>query len=299
MINLFFIVDGKKLQAQAYFLATSILEHMAGKCRYLAYVRPGTRLPASLEELFEKAEISVKEIPGGDPDPWHKPYPIGNKLLAAADDRGGDMSVFLDTDTFFCASVDFREELKNGTVGAVLSDYRCGALPDSGAWGKVYDFMGVDMPKERPGTLRRPNLDYPPYFNAGMVIFRERIEGHDLRVGEEWLRMSLEMDREMELGDWHLNIDQITLSGLGARFGDPTRIMSQKLNYNIMGWGGPSDGGCAIVHYHVFGRIWKYPLLGRPLLDALRKHLGEQAFDAFVSEYRDHLYWRKARQMYR
>lgn len=301
MADVFFIIDGDKLQAQAHFLAASIIDHKSAVDRYFAYIRPGVDLPASLRGLLDKANIELRDIPRLSPDPWSAPYPIGNKLLAAADNRGGEVSVFLDTDTIFCGAVDFEAELGEAKVGAVLSDYRAGGLSNSAAWVDIYEFLGIDMPSERPGTLRRPHMDYPPYFNAGMVILRERSANKDLCLGKEWLKVSLALDNEFDVaarGISRANIDQIALSALGSRVGAPTKSMPQKLNYNVMAWGGPPVGtDCAIAHYHVFGRLWKAGRVGQVALSSLRKHLGQVAFAGFVNEYRTHLYWRRAKRL--
>lgn len=141
MINVFFVIDGHKLEAQAHFLAASILDHMMQGCGFIAYVRPGAIIPRSLARLLDEANVAVREIPGLTPDPWSRPYPIGNKLLAAADCRGEGVSVFIDTDVVFCDTVDFAPFLKDCPVGAVLSDYKLGGVRDSAGWQKIFDFF--------------------------------------------------------------------------------------------------------------------------------------------------------------
>lgn len=293
----FFIIDGHKIEMQAHFLIASILDHMQGACRFIAYIRPGTLLPESLKYLTARAEIEIREIPGLTPDPWKTPYPIGNKLLAAADDRGDGIAAFLDTDVVFCRPVNFIKELGDAVVGAVLSDFRSACTDDSTGWYPLFKFMQVEMPTIRTGTLRRPKLDYPPYFNAGMVIFHEKIATDPRRIGQEWLRLSLAMDHGYDLPAGRENIDQITLSGLGGRFGAPTAMLPQRLNYNIMGWGEPPEGTCDIAHYHVLGRLWRSPSIGGGALASLQQYLGDKAFDQFTSTYREHLFIRKALKM--
>ncbi|WP_434289285.1 hypothetical protein [Celeribacter sp. SCSIO 80788] len=299
MISVFFVVDGPKLETQAHFLAASILQHMAGRCRFYAYVRPGTELPETLMRLFEKAGIALRSIPAPEGRDWRKPYPIGNKLLAAADEREGEIAVFLDTDVVFCGPVDFEAALGDATVAAVLSDFLTSAVPTAQDWEPLYAQMGVPMPLERPGTLRRPNLDYPPYFNAGVVLFRERTQDGNIHVGREWLDMTLDLDHQVAFAAQRDNLDQITLSALGARCGTPTKILPQRYNYNIMGWGDPEPGSCDIAHYHLIGRLWKSPTVGTPTLRALHEHMGAEDLARFVDRSRAFLRWRRAKQLLR
>lgn len=301
-IDVFFIVDGDKLVAQAHLLVCSILEHMHGRCNFIAYSRADAThlVPDSLKRLFDRAGIATRTIPGtepGVPDPWRRRYPIGNKLLAAADERPGRLSVFIDTDVVFCAPVDFAAELGNGIVGAVLSDYRTGFLPDDRAWQGVYDFFGQSSPDDRPGTLRRPNLSYPPYFNAGVVVLQNRVHGYDHSVGRRWLDMGLEYDRGSGVPKTPANLDQITLSLLGGSFGDPTRTLPHALNYNIAGWGDAVPEKCRIAHYHRIGKIWQARLVGRQLLASVRRFMPQSDIDDFRKTYGAHLRWRRAAQM--
>ncbi|SDE44033.1 hypothetical protein SAMN05421538_106242 [Paracoccus isoporae] len=296
--DLFFIVDGPKLTAQAHLLTASILTHMAGTCRVFAYSRREDPLPETLQLLFEKARVTRRVIPGLDPDPWSRPYPIGNKILAMGDDRGGEISVFLDTDTVFHAPVDFIATLGPADMAAVLSDYRA-ALPDSAAWQPIYDHFKTPMPQDRPGTLKRPGMDYPPYFNAGMIICRNRPAGLAASFGQAWLEMALSLDHGFRVDELHENIDQITLSVLGARDEVASVTLSNRLNYNVMGWGAPVPGGCAIAHYHVFGKLWRLPSVGGPVIAALQEHLGADGFRSFLEEFGPLMQRRKLKLMMR
>lgn len=300
MTNVFFIIDGQKLEAQAHFLVASILDHMMEGCRVLAYVRPDAVLPPSLAGLLEKANVEVRKIPGLYPDPWARPYVIGNKLLAAADEREGEVAAFIDTDTIFCTTVDFSSLLQDAAVGAVLSDYKLQGVRNSKQWQTIFDFLDAEMPSARAAPFKRPTADYPPYFNAGMVVFKERVPHHDRRVGEEWLRMSLDFDHRfdpLQRGIPRGKIDQVTLAALGPKLKYATRILPQRFNFNVMGWGAPPEGQCAIAHYHVLDRLWKAPSVGRPVLLSLKNHLGADGFGRFVDDYQPHLHWKHARRL--
>lgn len=286
-VSVFFIIDGPKLQAQAHLLICSMLDHLVGHCQIYAYHRQGAVFSQSLTRLIEKAGIILREIPGLTPDPWVTPYPIGNKLLAAADEREGEISVFLDTDTVLTTSIDFAAELGDSVVGAVLSDYRT-AIKKTKGWHEIYRLMGVEMSPDRPGTLKHPEMDYPPYFNGGMVIFRNHIVGHRVSVGRRWLELSLAFEAQLPDPELHVNVDQITLSALGKSFGEFTKILPQRLNFNVMGWGVPDGRAADVIHYHILGRIWGRDEIAFPIIASLERHL-EGGFEFFVAEYKKHL----------
>lgn len=283
--SLFFIVDGPKLIGQAHFLAASLLRHRDPDWTIIAYHRADAPdpLPASLLWLFDAAGIEPRPIPGtapGDTPVWHAPYPIGNKILAAAAPRDTAVSVFLDTDVLLNERIDFAELLGDGRIAAGYSDYRTDV-----DWQAVYDHFGQPMPDARPGVLKRPNIPYPPYFNAGVIAFDDRRDARGVHFGEAWLRAARSLENDAPFPLTRNMIDQITLPPLGAQLDSPVRPLAQRYNYNLQGWGAEHLDQAAITHYHQFNVLWSHPEAARPMLETLCDSLPRDRFASFYDGY--------------
>ncbi|NCM97295.1 MAG: hypothetical protein GW948_08370, partial [Rhodobacterales bacterium] len=93
MTTIFFIVDGRGLEAQATLLAATLWQHNAAHYPLLAYLpeRHVGAVSTPARALFDRCGVTLRPLPPAPRD-WHRPYPHGNKLLAAADRRAGDWS---------------------------------------------------------------------------------------------------------------------------------------------------------------------------------------------------------------
>lgn len=296
--DIFFVIDGQKLEAQAYFLVASIMEHMRGKGQFYAYKRSNAELPPQLRSFLEEGEVELRDLPPASPDLWREAYPIGNKLLAAIDDRPGSVQVFIDTDVVFNTAVDFRTELGTDSVAAVLSDYRS-SLHSTAEWKPIFDFYEIEAPAERPGTLKRPWLDYPPYYNSGVVLFRKLAADGKTAIANEWLRLASELDRCVLLGDARVNLDQLSLSVIDQTTSLSLRRLPNRLNFNVQAWGDAGKDNCNIAHYHVFGALWKARTVGSEACVNLERRIGKARFSQFVSDYRKWIRPRMMRQLLR
>ncbi len=150
--DVFFVVDGNRLEAQACLLAPSLRRHLSASQRAVAYVRQDY-LPHLLpftRDVLHASGVEIREIPNTDKGhaPWAAPYPQGNKILAASTPRDCDVSVFLDTDMIMAEPVSFSRMLGAAQIGAVVSDYQAsaGQVED---WEHFYDLFGMELPAER------------------------------------------------------------------------------------------------------------------------------------------------------
>ncbi|MEJ6388291.1 hypothetical protein [Gymnodinialimonas ulvae] len=290
--EIFFIVDGARLEAQACLLAPSLKQHLAAHQRTVAYVREDYRAaldPLTLDILMA-SDVELRDIPGtnGGHAPWAAPYPHGNKILAAACPRDCDISVFLDTDTILAAPVDFEAELGEAHIAACVSDYAASVGSDAD-WAAFYETFGLEPTTDRVRYNGGRRIVSYPYFNAGVVVFRERTDdGHPTQIGSDWLAAAIYFEREVQRDYARSNIDQFTLPILGYLRGAPVKALSQHMNFNIQGFGDADAIRQKIVHYHRLGVLWAHRTHGRQALERLVELHGTDAPEAFLDAFGAH-----------
>lgn len=285
--EVFFIVDGLKLESQATLLASTLKRHLMPHQKAVAYVREDYRdqMQDFTLEVLEASNVEIRLIPNtnGTHAPWLSPYPIGNKILAAAEPRDCDISVFLDTDTVLTEPVEFSDHLGDGLVAASISDYASGTDAD---WEAFYAAFDLPLPQERVQLLGGRKLTSLPYFNAGVLVFRERTDdGVPLDFGRDWLRTALRFEREVTREYSRTFIDQFTLPILGYLRGMPVVTMGQHMNFNIQGLGNGEGRRQTIAHYHTAGALWKHNVHGRRALEAMTEVRGQDAPETFLEVY--------------
>lgn len=287
--EVFFIVDGERLEAQACLLAPSLKKNLSKTQKPVAYVRQDyrTSLADFTKDVLDTAGIEVRSIPktNGTHAPWSAPYPQGNKILAAAAPRKCDISVFIDTDTILAQKVNFARELGNAQVAAVVSDYAPSAGSDED-WEHYYQAFDLPVPEERVQLHGGRRLITYPYFNAGVVIFRERgSNGKPTHVGRDWLKAALQFEKKVTRDYDRSNIDQFTLPILGYLRDAPVKALDQHLNYNIQADGNDTGQEQTIAHYHQIGVLWAHPRQGPFAYDGLIDLLGPEGPDQFLQAF--------------
>jgi len=287
--EIFFVVDGLRLEAQACLLAPSLKASLLPNQRAVAYVREdyAPKLLPFTRETLERSGIELREIPNtnGTHAPWTSPYPHGNKLLAAAQPRDCSISVFLDTDTILAAPVDFGMALGDGLVGACVSDYRSETGTDAD-WAAYYGTFGLTLPRERVRLNAGRQLESLPYFNAGMVVWRERFEdGARSHIGRDWLEAAERFERDETHPYARVNIDQFTLPILGYLRGLPVKVLDQHLNFNIQAFGDSEGTRQSLAHYHRLGILWAHARHGRFALEQLVAVMGQSAPNQFLHHF--------------
>lgn len=137
---------------------------------------------------------------------WKQPYPHGNKILALAEPRDTRWSVFLDTDMAMIAPLD-PADLPGPMQVSVVPEGIASWGKDLARWETAYSYFDLPMPAERIRLLRGRKLEFPPYFNAGMVAIREedRIDGRNF--GGLWRATAREFD-------WRAKVSQKSGHGL-------------------------------------------------------------------------------------
>jgi len=238
-------------------------------------------------DILSACNIDIRTIPetDGGHAPWSAPYPHGNKILTAATPRDCDISVFIDTDTVLAAPVDFAAELGNASIAACVSDYAPSAGSDED-WAAFYAAFEMPPPTERVQYNAGRRIVSFPYYNAGVILFRERAnDGSPTGIGRDWLDAALRFEREVRRDYARANIDQFTLPILGYLRGDRVKSLPQHLNFNIQSFGEGAGERQSIVHYHRLGILWAHDRHGRDALDRLVALRGPDAPEEFVATF--------------
>ncbi|MGB0966703.1 MAG: hypothetical protein ACPGUX_00840 [Halocynthiibacter sp.] len=292
-VSLFFILDGQKYQAQAIMLAASLRYFNADRYKIFAYVPETAR--DDMERITLRimracnVEIRILKIPEiNGRTPFNGHYPHGNKILAAAETRPTDISVFLDSDMVCCAPLDFENLVAPGEMRAVVSDYATGWY-NMKRWRKAYHHFGLEVPEQRVKFYRGRQLTSPPYFNAGMVGFRENTGSDEQHLGKVWLDIAHQFDWDLDLKYERNAVDQLTLPIVATRLGLGMPLTSTDYNYNIMRRPFDPELRPKILHYHRFVDLWAWPFgkeMPRILTEVVGKHLAMRAMRVFRQHYR-------------
>lgn len=156
-----------------------------------------------MREFYDRSGVELRPTA---PDPstkggqlyaksgWARPYPHGNKILAAASPREDAWSVFIDTD-MVCAAPLKLASLQEPNRLAVVPEGVPSWGKNSDRWERDYAHFGLEVPTERVRLTRRRRIEFLPYFNAGFVMFPNapQFEGESFR--SLWLQTALDFDR--------------------------------------------------------------------------------------------------------
>jgi hypothetical protein len=303
-INLIFVVDGAKLEAQACLLAASIQRHFPKEIRRIAYHRQDYTPSDFVKACLERCGVELRTISrtsAKDPNPWSRHWPVGNKLLCKAEPRDCDITVYLDTDMYFRDFVSFDRMLGDAEVMASTADYLFGPLETTEAWQPIYAHFGLDVPAERRRLLAGRKLNLPPYYNGGFAVFREGSIGEtEEHFGQAWFRDSLDIDHSEGFDDEREGLDQTVLPVTIERMGVQFQLAPATLNYNVAAHGAKDYAQAALVHYHTFSALLTHhPNAGFEAFENLEAVMPEGFLQAFTARYHEELNWGHPKNMIR
>ncbi|SES16739.1 hypothetical protein SAMN04490244_106250 [Tranquillimonas rosea] len=259
-VAVYFVVEGRHLEAQAVLLASSLRRHAVGEVDLIAYrpaVSDAPELTAATRAAFDRAGVRVEtfDVP---PDTWKKPYPHGNKILASRAPRDADAHVFLDTDMVACAPLDFTEMLGSGAV-SMVPDGTPNWGKDGDRWARVYGHFGLDMPEERVRLTRRKRIAFYPYFNAGMIAYWDSYAGGRQTFPETWYETAREIDFNCRVGGKRPWLDQIALPIALRRHALRYNVLEDRYNFSISARAFEPDAAPVLIHYHSFRYTAEWP----------------------------------------
>ncbi|MDH2327423.1 hypothetical protein QCN27_11145 [Cereibacter sp. SYSU M97828] len=251
MTTIFFIVQGRRLEAQALLLVATLRQHNGDRFPLIAYVPDGPEaLAPPTRDFLDRCGVDLR-IPDPAPRPWKKPYVHGNKILATASRRGGGHGLFLDTDMVCAAPLDLAP-WQDDSIGLVPEGIASwGAENDR--WARAYAHFDLPIPTDRVRLTRRKRAESLPYFNAGMILFPEG------RFGAEWLETALDIDHDLRIGGKRPWLDQIALPLTLKRFGHRYSVMPVEYNFSISQRAPEPEARPAILHYHRFRFLADWP----------------------------------------
>ena len=261
-LGLFYVADGVRLEKQSWLLAASLKAAHAGddRIRQFAYVSAAYRpeMHDRTHAMFEACGVELRTL--DEPPKWNKPYPHGNKIVAACDDRGTSHSIFLDTDMACTRSLAEFMDLAPDTVSAA-PEGRPTWGGKNARWTRAYAHFDMAVPSERVRLLRGKKMEYVPYYNAGFVAFPEAQHPKDgRRFAEHWLDTALDFDRNCKIANKRPWLDQISLPLAIKRFGYKTRVLDEMHNYSLSHRGDYSKTPDAVIlHYHRMQFLYQSP----------------------------------------
>lgn len=252
-LGLFFVADGARLEQQSWLLAASLRAAHDGdaRIRQFAYVSESYRpeLQDMTHALFEVCGVELRTLAA--PPMWKRPYPHGNKIVAACDDRGTSHSVFLDTDMACTRSLAEFMDLAPDTISAA-PEGRPTWGGKNARWTRAYAHFGLEVPSERVRLLRGAKIEHLPYYNAGFVAFPEATHPEDgRRFAQHWLDTALDFDLNCKIANKRPWLDQISLPLTAARFGYNVRVLDELHNYSLSHRADYAQTPDAVIlHYH-------------------------------------------------
>ena len=289
MVTIFFIIDGTGLEAQAALLAATLRHHNTDRFRLIAYVpdRHRPHLNPDLVALMDRCGVDLRRLAVAA-SVWAKPYPHGNKILAATDRRGPGHAMFLDTDMICTAPLDLTGLLADRAV-AVTPEGKPSWGKDMVRWQRVYDQFDLPLPPDRVTLARGKRREFLPYFNAGMILFPEGPLVQGQGFGDLWLDTALVIDHIVPVADKRPWLDQISLPVTLKRHGLDYVLAPEALNFSISKRTELGDEAPVLIHYHRFGFLADWPRFQQAALDQTRTLAGPALFARLQETYAP--YW--------
>lgn len=250
--HIFFVVEGDRLEWQSWLLAASLWHAHEGREGVHLHAYLGAETAADLSRvtrsIYRRAGVACHPLPPA-PD-WAKPYPHGNKIVAATHRRGPGRSIFLDTDMICLKPLDGLASLDSDEVAAAPEGKPTWG-DENNRWQRAYDHFGLPLPTERVRLLRGKRIEFYPYYNAGLVAFSDAEDAEGNTFADRWLETALAFDHDCKIAHKRPWLDQITLPLCLARFGYRAHVLDESYNYSLSHRGDyAATPDAHILHYH-------------------------------------------------
>lgn len=250
--SILFVVDGKTLEAMSLVLVASIARHHDTKnaVRVVAYAPASAQLNPATLALYAACHVQVDPLPSAE-GLWKRPYPHGNKLLAMAQPRPSQRSIFLDTDIVLQGPItDLAPASPDEVLAVPEGKPTWGKTGD--AWERAYRFFGLQLPSRRVTLTRGRRRAFLPYFNAGFVAFSDQaLDDQGRSFGQLWLDFARRFDWDCPVANKRPWLDQITLPLVMAFHDIPYQVLEEVYNFSTSERADLSALPQArVVHYH-------------------------------------------------
>ncbi|MEP3300204.1 MAG: hypothetical protein ABJO27_27590 [Pseudoruegeria sp.] len=284
--SVFFMMDGRQYEPMAILLAASLIHHNGDAFKIIAYT-PKEKIP-QITPLTTKVlkgwGVQIRPLPEPDVDGeiWASPYPHGNKILAALDERDCDLSYFFDTDMICTGALDLGHMISPNHMGAMVSDYK--TWGGKKRWERAYKLFDLEVPELRVQFHRGQRLWSPPYFNAGLVGFPEKRGADGMTFSQIWFETARKLDFESGLDGLRWNLDQIALPIATVRSNCDFEIFSRDYNFNIQNADYDPAISPKIMHYHKPKYLANWPQ-AQACFASCRKAVGEKRYRRLCSRF--------------
>jgi hypothetical protein len=263
-LTFFFIVEPPKYEQMAVYLAASIRECFGAEVGMVGYCPAHRMGELNGDSLALLGRMGCEVRPMQTEGRFDPPYPHGNKMLAALQDRDCEFSCFLDSDILFLRPNDPANLIKDGHVS--LTPAASMGWAGQGIWSTIYETAKLPMPEERIRLMNQDKgKDRMPYFSSGLFAFPERYRSADgLRFPEVWLQVAAQIEANPDIPAKRPYLDQMTL---------PLAIRKAGLNWNLLpkeqhyilggrkrGEALPQDREIFTVHYRNWEIVKEYGL---------------------------------------
>ena len=285
MVTIFFIIDGQGLEAQAALLAATLKHHNGDRFRLIAYVpdRHRPHLNPDLVAHLTRCGVELRRLAVAA-TVWAKPYPHGNKILAASDTRGPGHAMFIDTDMICTAPIELTGLLHDRAI-AVAPEGKPSWGKDLSGWRLVYEQFDLPLPQDRVTLTRGKRRAFLPYFNAGMILFPEGPLVDGQGFGDLWLHVALVIDHIVPVADKRPWLDQISLPVTLKRHGLDYVLAPEALNFSTSRRVEQGFEAPVLMHYHKFGYLADWPRHQQAAFDQTRALAGAALFAGLLETY--------------
>lgn len=289
--KIFFLVDGRKVEAQSIYLAASLARFLPTGWTATAMIRSDylPKVSPLTLEILGACNIAVTELVCDMTgcQPWGQAYPIGNKIMAAAQMPAEGRFLFLDTDMVALKQLDFSALSDPDAIYASRSDYICSIdAPVDGHeayWRRYYNILGAVLPDERIRLRGARRRLYLPYLNAGFLLFHNQPQSKGGHFGKAWLEDAVRFETGCDVPFPRVNIDQITLPITAQKTHRAIIEVEDGFNLNIARKA-HSEGGESIIHYHDLLNLYSYSRV-EEIMETTIEVMGKPNFAAFLRQF--------------
>ena len=264
LLTFFFIVEPPKYEQMAVYLAASIRECFGSDVGMVGYCPAHRMTELGRDGLTLLGRMGCEVRPMQTEGHFDPPYPHGNKMIAALQERDSDYSCFLDSDILFLRPNEPANLLRENHVSLTPAASMGWAGQD--IWPVIYGTAGLPLPIERIRLMNQDKgKDRMPYFSSGLFAFPERHRNAEgLRFPEVWMQVAAQIEANPDIPAKRPYLDQMTLPLAIRKAGLDWNILPKEQHYILggrkRGEALPTDSAIYAVHYRNWEIVKEYGL---------------------------------------
>ena len=263
-LTFFFIVEPPKYQNMAVYLAASIRENFGDAVAMVGYCPAHRMAELDADSVSLLARMGCEVRPMQTEGEFDPPYPHGNKMIAALQNRDSAFSCFLDSDILFLRPNDPANLIRDGHVSLTPAASMGWAAQE--IWTTIYATADLPIPEERIRLMNQnKGRDRMPYFSSGLFAFPETHRNAEgLRFPEVWLQVARQIEANPDIPAKRPYLDQMTLPLAIRKAGLDWNLLPKEQHYILggrkRGEALPKDREIFAVHYRNWDIVKEYGL---------------------------------------